>query len=105
MDGLLEALYDRFYTPKEMAELRRSVEANRALLRDKLPVEQRKIVLRIVDDLTMTANEGSLDSFLCGFKLAWQLTNELNHYGNGRSTPADDAGLDARSAFQKEEES
>ena len=104
MDGLLEALYDRFYTPREMAELRRSVEANRARLRERLAAEDRKIVLRIVDDLTMTANEGSLDSFLCGFKLAWQLTNELNHYGNGRSTPADNAGLDACSAFQKEKE-
>lgn len=79
MDGLLEALYDRFYTPKEITELRRSVEANRALLRDRLPAEQRKIVLRIVDDLTMMANEGLLDSFLCGFKPAWQLTSKLNH--------------------------
>ena len=105
MDGLLEALYDHFYTPKKMAELRRSVEANRALLRDKLPAEQRKVVLRIVDDLGLMALERSYDSFLCGFKLAWQLTSELNHYGSGRSTPADDAGLDARSAFQKEEES
>ena len=68
------------------------------------PQLQEKLALRIMDDLTMIASEGSLDSFLCGFKLAWQLTNELNHYGNGRSTPADDAGLDAHSAFQKEEE-
>ena len=68
------------------------------------PPLQEKLALRIMDDLTMMASEGSLDSFLCGFKLAWQLTNELNHYGNGRSTPADNAGLDARSAFQKEEE-
>ena len=104
MDDILTALYDSFYIRPEMAALKQSVESNRALLRDKLPAEQRKIVLRIVDDLTMMASEGSLDSFLCGFKLAWQLTNELNHYGNGRSTPADDAGVDACSAFQKEEE-
>ena len=68
-------------------------EANRALLRDKLPAEQRKLVLRIVDDLTMRTSEESQDSFLCGFKLAWQLANELNHYDYRRSTPAMQAKL------------
>jgi len=104
MGDILTALYDSFYIRPEMAALKQSVESNRALLRDKLPAEQRKIALRIVDDLTMMISAESLDSFLSGFKLAWQLTNELNHHGNGRSTPADNAGLDARSAFQKEEE-
>lgn len=43
-------------------------------------------------------------SFICGFKLAWQMINELNFYRNGHSTPADRAGLDARSRLQKEED-
>lgn len=77
MDGLLEALYDRFYTPKEMTEPKRSVEANRALLRDKLSAEQRKIVLRIVDDLTMMENKGSLDSFLCGTEAGTKMSPPL----------------------------
>ena len=92
MDNILTALYDSFYIRPETAALKQSADAIRALL-------------WVVDDLTMMASDGSPDSFLCGFNLAWRLTNELNHYGNGRSTPADTAGLDARSAFQKEEES
>ncbi len=97
MDDILTVLYDSFYIRPEMAALKQSVEANRALLRDKLPAEQRKIVLRIVDDLTMMTSEESLDSFLYGFKLAWQLANELNNYKeNERSTPTGTVGLDAR---------
>ena len=97
MDKILRALYDSFYTPPEMAELTEAVEANRMLLRVRLAKEDRKIVLRIVDDMSMMAFERSYDSFICGFKLAWRLANELNNYKeNERSTPAGDAGLDAR---------
>ncbi|MEA4947106.1 MAG: hypothetical protein VB058_06050 [Oscillospiraceae bacterium] len=70
MDETLKALYDSFYTP-EMAKLKQEVESNRALLRERLPVEERKLVLRIVDDLNMMGSELSLDSFICGFKLAY----------------------------------
>lgn len=101
MDETLKALYDSFYTPLEMAKLKRAVEANRALLREKLPVAERKLVLRIVDDLNMMGLEISLDSFICGFKLAWQMANELNNYDNRRSTPAKQAGLSACSVSLK----
>lgn len=93
MDDILTSLYDSFYTRPEMVALKQSVEANRALLRDRLPAEQRKLVLRIVDDLTMMTSEESQDSFLCGFKLAWRMANELNYYDDRRSTPAMQAGL------------
>lgn len=95
MDETMKALYDSFYTPPEMADLKQEVEANRTLLRDKLPVAERKLVLRIVDDLNMMATALSMDSFICGFKLAWQMANELNNYDNRRSTPAKQAGLSA----------
>lgn len=101
MGDILTALYDNFYVRPEMAELKRSVEANRALLRDKLPAEQRKIVLRIVDNLTMMAGEGALDRFLCGFKLAWQMANELNHYDDRRSASAIQAGSGACSILRE----
>lgn len=78
----MKALYDSFYTPLEMAELKQAVEVNRELLRDKLPVAERKLVLRIVDDLNMMATDLSMDSFICGIKLARQMANELNNYGN-----------------------
>ena len=65
---------------------------------------ERKLLLRIIDAENRYAVELSLDSFIRGFKLAWQLTNELNHYRDGHSTPADHAGVDARSRLQKEED-
>lgn len=46
MEKTLRALYDNFYTPPEMAELSEAAEANRALLRERLAKEDRKIVLR-----------------------------------------------------------
>ncbi|MEA4954332.1 MAG: hypothetical protein VB096_02285 [Pseudoflavonifractor sp.] len=75
--------------------LTQAIEGNQTLLRDILPVEQRKLVLRIVDELNMMATDLSMDSFICGFKLAWQMANELNSYENRRSTPAKQAGLNA----------
>lgn len=92
MSDTLKALYDSFYTPPEMTKIKQAVEANRTLLRDKLPVEQRKLVLRIVDDLNIMATDLSMDSFICGFKLAWQMANELNNYNNRRSTPESKPG-------------
>lgn len=102
MSEALKELYDSFYTPPEMAELKQAVESNRELLRDKLPVSERKLVLRIVDDLNAMGLELSLDSFICGFKLAWQMANELNHYDDRRSTPAEQAGLSACYTFREE---
>ena len=104
MDDILTTLYDSFYIRPEMAALKQSVETNRALLRDNLPTEQRKLVLRIIDDLTMMTSEESLDSFLCGFKLAWWKANELNHYDDRRSTPAIQAGLGVCSISREAEE-
>ena len=103
MDETLKALYDSFYTPPEMAGLKQAVEANRALLRDKLPVAERKLVLRIEEDSNMMATDLSLDSFICGFKLAWKMENKLNNYDNRRSTPAKQAGLNACSVLQEED--
>lgn len=95
MDEMLKALYNSFYTPPEMIELSKAVETNRAMLREHLAKEDRKVILRIVDDMSMIALERSYDSFICGFKLAWQMENELNHYNDRRSTPAEQAGLNA----------
>ena len=39
--------------------------------------------------------ECSEDSFICGFRLAWELANELNHYMEARPEPEDDLGPDA----------
>jgi len=42
--------------------------------------------------MSMIALERSYDSFICGFKLAWNMANELNYYNDRRSTSASQAG-------------
>ena len=103
MNETLRALYDSFYTPPAMAELTEAVEANRARLREKLSAEDRKVVLRIVDDLGLMALERSYDSFICGFKLALRLANELNNYKEGHSTSTMAVELDGLSASEEGE--
>jgi len=56
---VLHWLYDCFYTPPEMAQLAMSMEANRTLLRERPAKENRKVALRIVDDMSMMALERS----------------------------------------------
>lgn len=47
----------------------------------------------------------SLDSFISGFELAWQLSAELNHYENERPVLCQTAEKPgARFAYKKEEE-
>ena len=87
MDEMLKALYDCFDTPPELTELKRAVEDNHQLLIERLEKPERKLVLRIIDARDNIVGQLSLDSFICGFKLALQLTNELNYYKDERSTP------------------
>lgn len=49
-----------------------------------------KLVLHIIDAKDHITEERSIDSFICGFELAWKLSTELNAYD--RSRPADEAG-------------
>lgn len=104
MDEILKALYDSFYTPPELVGLKREAEDNHQLLIERLEKSERKLVLRIIDAKDSIAGQLSLDSFICGFKLAWKLSNELNFYNeNRRSTPVGRPGLDACSVFREEE--
>ena len=95
MDEMLKTLYDRFYIPPELAELKREAEDSHQLLIERLEKLERKLVLRIIDTKDNIACQLSQDSFIYGFKLALQLANELNYYKDERSTPTV-AKLDAR---------
>lgn len=95
MDETLKALYDSFYNPPELTDLKQEAEGNHHLLIERLEKPERKLVLRIIDTKDSIAGKLSLDSFICGFKLALQLANELNYYKGERSAPAV-TGLDAR---------
>lgn len=103
MREILQALYDSFYTPPGMEEVKAAIEANHRLLIERLDKPERKVVLRIIDDKDRSAGELSLDSFICGFKLAWQVANELNIYKDRRSTPAGIVGLGACSTSEEGE--
>ena len=75
-----------------------AIEANHRMLIGRLDKPERKLVLRIIDDKDRIAGELSLDSIICGFKLAWRLANELDNYNDRRSTLAEIVGLGACSA-------
>ena len=85
MKTLLKNLYDCFYTPPEFSEQRQEVEECHQALIKVLEKPERRLVLRIMDAQSLMAEEHSMDSFISGFELAWQLTMELNQYENERS--------------------
>ena len=84
MNNILQSLYDRFYTPLPMTEDRQEIEQYHRMLIERLDKPERKMVLRIIDAGDRIANELSLDSFICGFLLAWEMLDELNHYQDER---------------------
>ena len=84
MNETLNLLYDRLYTPLPLVEYDPKVETCHRQLIERMDKSERKLVLRIIDVHNHIIEEQSLDSFLCGFRLAWELSNELNHYEENR---------------------
>ena len=80
MNDTLKQLYNRFYTPLPMTETEQEIEDCHKQLIERLEKPERKLVLRIMDAQSLITEERSVDSFLCGFKLAWELVYELNHF-------------------------
>ena len=87
MNKTLTALYDSFYTPPRAADTRAEIETIHKQLILKLDKPARWLVLRLIDAKDRLIEEASTDSFVCGFRLAWRLANELNDYPeSGRPT-------------------
>ena len=96
MNDTLKLLYDRFYTPLSMEEAEQEIDDCHRQLIERLEKPERKLVLRIIDTQNLIAEERSIDSFLCGFRLAWELAGELNHYQENRHlSSAEEAETDA----------
>mgnify|MGYP000189420320 FL=1 len=96
MNETLKSLYDQFYTPLPLAEYEQGIEGCHHQLIERLEKPERKLVLRIIDTQNHIIEERSLDSFLCGFKLAWELTNELHHFEENRHlSSVEETELDA----------
>lgn len=101
---LLKDLYDRFYTPPELAATKREIEECHRALIEALGKPERRLVLKIIDAKDHISEDTSLDSFISGFWLAWRLSAELNHYENERSISCRTAmGLGACFASKEEE--
>ena len=82
MNELLQAVYDRFYKPDVPEPLLQEIDVCHHQLIDVLSKEERKILLRLIDDKDHAAELQSIDSFKRGFQLAWQLSNELSVYAS-----------------------
>ena len=96
MNDTLKLLYDRFHTPLPMEEAEQEIDDCHRQLIERLEKPERKLVLRIIDTQNLIAEERSIDSFLCGFKLAWELSNELNHYISGHPSRCNKTEMDVR---------
>ncbi|MDR3728587.1 MAG: hypothetical protein Q3X94_02275 [Oscillospiraceae bacterium] len=96
MNDTLNQLYNRFYTPLSMAECEQEIEDCYRQHIERLEKPERELVLQIMDAQNLITVERSLDSFLCGFKLTWELAYELNHFEMDRHPfPSEEAEKDA----------
>ena len=77
MNELLKALYDNFYEPLPETELKKEIEDCHQQLIAALEKPERRLVLQIIDNKDQIAENRSIDSFIAGFRLAWQLSIEL----------------------------
>ena len=92
MNDTLNQLYNRFYKPLSMAESEQEIEDCHRQLIERLEKPERKLVLQIMDAQNLITEVRSLDSFLCGFKLARELAYELNHFEMDRQPfPSEEA--------------
>lgn len=85
MNKLLKDLYDCFYIPPELSEQKQEIEECHQALINALDKPERRLVLQIIDAKDRIAEDTSIDSFISGFALAWQLSTELNQYEKERS--------------------
>ena len=100
---LIKELYDCFYTPPELSALRQEIEECHKALIEVLEKPERRLVLHIIDAKDRIAEDTSIDSFISGFELAWQLSMELNNYENERLVSCQTGRLGARFTRKEEE--
>ena len=96
MNEAPKLLYERFYIPLPMVESEQEVETCHRQLIERLGKPERKLVLQIIDAQNLMIEQRSVDSFICGFRLAWELAYELNHFETNRHpSPEEKAEMDA----------
>ena len=97
MNEQLKALYDQFYMPLPATQLKQKIKDSHQMLMERLDKPERQLVIQIMDIKDQIAEDSSIDSFITGLRLGWQLSNELNMYEKTRlvMTPEDSAIIDA----------
>ena len=65
--------------------------------------QKEAMILQIIDAKDRIVEDTSIDSFISGFELAWQLSMELNNYKNERLASCRTGRLGARFTSEKEE--
>lgn len=83
MKSVLCEIYDCFYKrPKGIPQEQR-ISSNHRLLIKRLSKQNRKLVLRIIDDKNQICEDISLDSFIQGFRLGTRFANEIMNENDG----------------------
>ena len=78
MKKLLTTLHDHFCSPTTHKADEEEIADCYQQLKEILGGSERKLVLRIIDAKDRITESVSLNSFICGFRLAWILFSELN---------------------------
>ena len=81
------AIYDCLYEPLPVVQQKQESEECHQALIAALDKPERRLVLQIIDAKDQIAEDRFIDSFIAGFRLAWQLSNELNMYEKTRPMP------------------
>ena len=100
---LIKELYECFYTPPELSAPRQEIEKCHKALIEVLEKPERRLVLQIIDAKDRIVEDTSIDSFISGFELAWQLSMELNTETTERLASCRPGRLGARCPTEKEE--
>lgn len=101
MESIFDLLYRKLYVRPRFNRLERVAEYNHRQLIERLSKRNRKLVLRIIDAKDQICDDVSLDSFICGFRLAWQTANQIQNY-DGCSDCSQRAEPDTRQLFSRE---
>ena len=79
-----------------MEAAEQEIETCHQQLIERLDKPERKLVLQIIGAQNLMIVQRSVDSFICGFRLAWELANELNHFETNRHpSPEEETEMDA----------
>ena len=81
INDYMRVLHQRFYREPDFSEMEEDIEKTRQEVRDCLDKLQRRRLMHLVDTQNLLREETSLASFTAGFKLAWELSKELEADG------------------------